>query len=72
MTTLASEPRLTVESVQVLRQFQDSLRARIYNLVEDEVRATGNDKVTPAMIEKCILRAIREVAGQHQQEFFPR
>lgn len=70
MTALIDEPRFSVESLQLLRRFQDSLRARIYNLVEDQVHRTGQGKVTPEMIEKCILQATREFSGEHQPTLF--
>ena len=60
MTTVTQEPKLSVDSLRFLTDFQNSFRARIYNLVEDYVRETGQDTISKAEIERLIHKALRE------------
>lgn len=47
-----------------------SLRSRIYNLIEDHVRQTGDGHVTAVVIEKCIRSALKELVDERQTEMF--
>jgi hypothetical protein len=71
MTTLIEEPRLSGESLKLLQQFEDAFRARIYNLVEDEVRQTGERSVSRQTLQRIIERALREYVEQLRQLSLP-
>lgn len=71
MTNLVEEPRLSVDSIRLLHKFQSSLRSRVYNLVEDYVRDSGNSTITPEVLEKCLRRAVEEILdGDRQRKLF--
>lgn len=66
------EPQLSADAVRLLRGFQDSLRNRVYNLIEDRVRETGNAQIGQAAIHACILKAIRELTSDKQLSLLER
>jgi hypothetical protein len=67
MTTLVEEPRFTVGSLQLLKKFQDAFRARVYNLAEDYVRASGSHQISEDVLNQFIWRAIRELSENQTQ-----
>jgi len=65
MSPTVEQPQFSRESLRLLNRFQESLRTRIYNHLEDRALETSNNTITPADMETCILQAIEDYRQKH-------
>jgi protein subunit release factor A len=64
MATILSEPKFTAASSRMIDTVEQSVRTRVYNLLEDRLRTDHREVITPDDVQECFLQAMREFLDQ--------
>ena len=58
------EPQFEFAAADMLRRFQDSLRARIFELVRNNCIESDDPVVTESTVERCTLAVMRHLVNK--------
>lgn len=60
---LREPPKFTPESWRALNRFEESLKERLLNLLEDRMRQSGRSSITDEDVQACVRTALEELLG---------